>query len=281
MSRLSGSRAGVGSPAPARRAISSAAAIVLTLAIAGTALAASVANGGFETGDFTGWTVASATADGSWYVYEGTQAPVVGMAVPAPPEGTYAAMSDASDVGVEVLYQDLVLPADYHGSLTFTWYYVNRALGGFADPASLDYRVEPNQQYRIDLVDPAADPFSVASGDVLASIAGTHPGDAASLAPTAVTFDLTPFAGRTVRLRFAAVQNQGYFEGGADAVSISSAPVEPPPPPPPATPTTPDDCKLGGWQGFVDGQGNAFRNQGDCVSWILAMGPGSLSRPTR
>jgi Putative pectate lyase-like adhesive domain len=32
-------------------------------------------------------------------------------------------------------------------------------------------------------------------------------------------------------------------------------------------PQSKEDCKNGGWQNFVDSQGHAFRNQGDCVSF--------------
>jgi hypothetical protein len=32
-------------------------------------------------------------------------------------------------------------------------------------------------------------------------------------------------------------------------------------------PTTKDDCKDGGWMDLVNGDGDAFKNQGDCVSY--------------
>ena len=37
----------------------------------------------------------------------------------------------------------------------------------------------------------------------------------------------------------------------------------------PAIPMTKDDCKNGGWQTFVS---PAFKNQGDCVSWVATKG---------
>jgi hypothetical protein len=37
----------------------------------------------------------------------------------------------------------------------------------------------------------------------------------------------------------------------------------------PATPMTTNDCKNGGWQTFVS---PAFKNQGDCVSWVATNG---------
>jgi hypothetical protein len=37
-------------------------------------------------------------------------------------------------------------------------------------------------------------------------------------------------------------------------------------------PQSKEDCKNGGWQNFVDDQGNAFKNQGDCVSYVATKG---------
>ena len=38
--------------------------------------------------------------------------------------------------------------------------------------------------------------------------------------------------------------------------------------PPANTPHSKADCKNGGWKTHTDAQGNAFRNQGQCVSWV-------------
>jgi len=51
-----------------------------------------VENGGFETGDFTGWTVIDepgGVPTYTWYVYSGTTAPESGNAVLAPPGGDF------------------------------------------------------------------------------------------------------------------------------------------------------------------------------------------------
>jgi hypothetical protein len=37
-------------------------------------------------------------------------------------------------------------------------------------------------------------------------------------------------------------------------------------------PTSKSDCKDGGWQTVVDDQGNLFKNQGDCVSYVATKG---------
>src|SRR5207247_1021192 len=93
-------------------------------------------------------------------------------------------------------------------TLSLKLYYVNLGTGGNSTPETLDYTgFVPNQQYRMDIMDPAAAPDSVASDDVLARVFRTEVTDPTVLAPTTITFDLTPFAGTTVRLRFAEVDN--------------------------------------------------------------------------
>lgn len=47
--------------------------------------------------------------------------------------------------------------------------------------------------------------------------------------------------------------------------STASAAITPPPPP---EPTSPDQCKHGGWRSF----GDMFKNQGDCVSFVVTNG---------
>ena len=201
------------------------------LLFAAPASAATVTNGGFEAApDFTGWTVFNqASGSGNWFVYSGTLSPVNAFTVAAPPEGMKAAITDTSGPGSHVLYQDVALEPGVKHRLDFTIYYNNQA-GVFSDPASLDYTVTPNQQYRVDIMKPSAPVQSVAAGDVLANVFGTHPGDPAPLAPTAKSFDLSPFAGQTVRIRFAEVDNQGFFNASVDAVSIASGPVFSSPP---------------------------------------------------
>jgi hypothetical protein len=177
-----------------------------------------VANGGFETGTFSGWTTFDQSGgNGSWQVYSGT-----GPHGFAPPQGTFAAVTTQQSAGSHILYQDVAIPAGVAATLSMLVYYKNFATA-FATPATLDYTTAPNQQYRIDLVKPTAPLQSVAQGDVLANVFQTHVGDPLTLAPTLVSFDLTPFAGQTVRLRFAEVDNQGFFNASVDAVSISSS----------------------------------------------------------
>jgi hypothetical protein len=35
------------------------------------------------------------------------------------------------------------------------------------------------------------------------------------------------------------------------------------------TPSSKDDCKKGGWQFLTDAAGNAFKNQGTCIQFVV------------
>jgi Carbohydrate binding domain len=186
------------------------------------AAAATVTNGNFETGDFTGWTTWNAEgSSGDWFVYTGTSGPLSGLLIAAPPEGTYAATTDQTGTGTHILYQDVALEPGQTHTLSFTLYYKNWA-GVFFSPDTLSYSGEANQQYRIDIMDPAAPVDSVDPADVFATVFRTMPGDPASKPYTPLTFALTPFAGQTVRLRFAEVDNQSNLQASVDIVQIVS-----------------------------------------------------------
>lgn len=179
-----------------------------------------IVNGDFETGNLSGWTrVTQSESEGHWIVYSGDTLPLSGNAFYPPPQGTYAAAFDQQGPSSSVLYQDVAIPVS--ATLQFTYYYENYAPVAIPNPDTLDYSYPPaNQQFRIDLMTPTSDPFSVAPSDVLENLVQLLPGDPDSLSPTTVTFDVSQFAGQTVRLRFAAVDNQNYLNVGVDAVSI-------------------------------------------------------------
>ena len=188
------------------------------LALPSAASAATISNGGFEAGAFTDWTK-STQGSGDWFVYSGTTTPN-GQTVAAPPQGTKAAVTEQSGPGSHVLYQDVALDASASHTLTFKLYY--RSSASLLSPNTLDHAGSPNQQYRVDVMGPAAPVRSVAAADVLATVFKTQPGDPTTLAPTTISFDLTPFAGQTVRLRFAEVDNRGTFYASFDDVAIDT-----------------------------------------------------------
>ena len=192
------------------------------LVLAGSAGAHGVTNGSFESGSFAGWTVVNQVGgSGDWFAYSGTVAPLSGYTIAAPPDGVFAATSDQTGPGSHVLYQNI--PAVVGAVLTFDLYYANQNFTFFT-PDSLDYTVVPNQQYRVDLMRLGSPVFSVAPADVVANLFRTEVGDAPFLGPTQIEVPLTQFTGgtcgRTLRLRFAEVDNAFFFQGSVDNVHI-------------------------------------------------------------
>lgn len=216
----------------------------LCLALAGGATlpaqAGAISNGGFEAG-FTGWSIADqAGSDGTFFQQSGTLSPLNGFPVPAPPQGTFAAMTDAGAGGSHVLYQDFVVPV-FSGPATARFsLYVNNGAPDFYSPSSLDWAATNptgaqnlNQQARVDIMTTSADPFSVAAGDVLQNLFQTNPGDPLESGYTAYNVDVTALLlarqGQTLRLRFAEVDNVLFLNLGVDNVDIeTSTPVPEP-----------------------------------------------------
>jgi hypothetical protein len=181
-------------------------------------LASALTNGGFETGNFSGWHTNS-EGGGQWQTYSGPG--VNGL--DAPPQGTFAAETFQTNPSSNVLYRSLRLKEGRHYRLKLRAYYNNGALGGaFATPHSLAVNVIPNQQFRIDLMKPHSGLRSLKASDVLMNLFRTKVGDPASIAPKLISKNVSRFAGRTVRLRLVEVDNQGVFAAGVDAVKLQS-----------------------------------------------------------
>ncbi len=213
----------------ARLTVSTLAAAVLSLAATSSVHAIPViANGGFEAG-LTSWTrVDQLGSEGTFFSESGTSSPVNGDPVPAPPEGTKAAMTDAEGPGSHVLYQDFVATADA-AALRFALFIGNRA-GLFVTPApaSLDFSTPAlNQQARVDILKNTADPFSVAASDVLLNLYQTKDGDPLISGYNTITTDISALlaahAGETLRLRFAETDNVLTFQLGVDRRNTSFA----------------------------------------------------------
>ena len=176
----------------------------------------------FESGALTGWKAVGG-GSGHWFVYtDGSKAPDpshsdpnVPFDVPDPPQGRFAAVTDANGPGTRILYRDVKLDGRFR--LRLSVFYAG--VGGLSRPQSLGYD-EPgaNQQFRIDLVAPSAPIDSVAKGDVLVNIFKTAPGDPDRREPRAVGVDVSRWAGQTVRLRLAATDNSGPLRAGVDDI---------------------------------------------------------------
>ncbi|MEO7368440.1 MAG: hypothetical protein ABIZ36_10810, partial [Gemmatimonadaceae bacterium] len=178
-----------------------------------------ITNGSFETA-FSGWTVYNeALGSGDWYAQTGTLSPLTNFySVPAPTNGTYAAMTDQYGPGSHILYQDFTVPAG--AELSYDRFIGNRP-GIFFTPSTLSYAISAgsNQQARVDIMDPSATVTDLGTG-VLAAIYATAVGDPPVSGYTNQTASLSALAGQSVRLRFSEVDNTGYFNMGIDNVSV-------------------------------------------------------------
>jgi hypothetical protein len=223
-----------------------------------------------ETGSLTGWqTAAETNSHGNWLVQTGSFSPTGNVEVSPAPQGQYAAVLDQPDLslpytsqlgeyytgtrapqstdydGTHILYQDVTIPATATKvTLTYSLYLNDTNNLGYTDPnitPQLDYfpnippsMRSPNQQVRVDIVNPAADIYSVTNGPngVLMNVFETRTGDPLVLGyvtnpttgdPTvSATIDLTQFAGQTIRLRVAEVNNRGRMIVGVDNVQVTA-----------------------------------------------------------
>ncbi|HBE57608.1 MAG TPA: hypothetical protein DEG17_16445 [Cyanobacteria bacterium UBA11149] len=198
-----------------------------------TANAATIVNGGFETGNFSGWTLVNQPGgSGNWFVTSGSVSPQSAHSIPLPTEGTKFAVTDQSGPGSHVLFQDISLEAGFQHILSFNWIAENWDGRGLFNPGTMNQNTRPNQQFRIDLV-----PVGFTNWFAPSSSAGILTNILAPVAQNApvnqwnnLTFDLTPWAGSTVRLAFREVDNQWFFNAGVDQVKIASTPVSVPEP---------------------------------------------------
>lgn len=214
--------------------------VCLALAVPAGAAAATVVNGGFESG-MQGWGVQTTNAEiGNWFVQQGTKPPFSDEAgkrgtapVPAPPQGKSAAVSDQLNSSTMFLYQDIALePAMKHQLSLQTYYSSNRSLvTPTPDTLSTDEAVigsQVNQQFRIDIVRPEAPLDSIAPGDVLRTLFQTKTDDPQAMPPTRITASLNAFAGQTVRLRLAVAAGKEALNAGLDDVSVTTTPLSGP-----------------------------------------------------
>jgi hypothetical protein len=176
-------------------------------------------NGGAGSQSFSNWIIAKQPGSpGGFYAQTGVVAPITPFAVPPPPVGTFTAMSDQTGPGSTVLYQDVTVPSGTAPTFSVRLFVQNQADDYFA-PTTLDYTTIPNQQVRVDVMSVGAPLFDVGAG-VLRNLFITLPGSPQIQGYLVVASDLSAYAGQTVRIRVAEVDNQQGLNVGVDAVSV-------------------------------------------------------------
>jgi hypothetical protein len=176
-----------------------------------------VENGSFETGGLTGWTrVQGQGSGGTWIIY------TVGefLPLPPPPDGDFAAVTTQLGASSAILYQDIEVPANSRVRCSAVVYYESGA-DGFVNGPGLSINSGPNHQARVDIMDPDAGDFDTVAG-VLVNLFRTFPGFPFSLGYTTIEFDLTQYAGSTVRLRAGIAANQGVLNFALDEVTCTA-----------------------------------------------------------
>ena len=191
-----------------------------------------ILNGGFESG-LVNWVLADQPgSSGGSFLQSGTTSPLNAVAVPAPPGGTFALMTDQFGPGSHIFYQDFVVPIGVTSATLGLQYFVHNYAGIFVNGPSLDYTAGPNQGARADIMTTSASPFSIAAADVLFNVGRTDPSspfiEGYTLLVADVTALLAAHGGETLRLRFAEVDNQGNFNLGIDNVRLEATSVPEP-----------------------------------------------------
>ena len=184
-----------------------------------------IVNGGFETGNLSGWTEVNQEGGwGSWYISTpGANTPISGKATALNPSGgSYYAVADQNGPGSHVLLQSFTVPLDAT-SLTLSYrMFVNDYDSGPYNNG-LDYTVIPTENARVDILTATAGAFSTAPVDIVENLySGADEGSSPN-PYTSYSFNLTSLTpGDTYQLRFAEADNQSFFNMGIDNVSIQA-----------------------------------------------------------
>jgi hypothetical protein len=192
-----------------------------------------VANGSFEanagtgSASFTSWTVvrenATINVAGNFYVQTGVLSPITRFEVVAAPDGAFAAMSDQNGPGRTAIYQDLAVAASGPVWLNLRVQVLNQ-VDDFVVAPTLDVSPSPNQQVRVDVLATSAALWDVGAG-VLTNVFTSTPGTVLPGGYAPLSINLQPFAGQTVRIRIAEVDNLHGLVVGVDQVSVTSVPA--------------------------------------------------------
>ncbi len=187
-----------------------------------------IVNGGFETGDYTGWsaTVRPGSNGKLNIAAPGAASPISGYATALNAAGgNYYSVTDQNGPGSYALMQSFFLPVGTTSAvLTFQMFANNQAGNTIIDPIGLDHRGVPNQHARVDILTAGATVFSTDAADIVAGLYLGADGSGANPYGN-YSFNLLNIglsAGTGYQIRFGEVDNQSFFQQGVDNVSIEA-----------------------------------------------------------
>ncbi len=191
-----------------------------------------ITNGGFESGDFAGWTTTDVgTFLGDlWYVdTPGTTTPSSGHATLATGGsgsfGNWYAVTDQAGPGTHSLTQSFTVASPISSAILSFDMFVND-WNGWPLLGPLDHTGGPVQFGTVDILSAGADPFDTGGGVLANYYLGVDPyPDPAPF--TRYSFDITGIigGGGTFQIRFAEADNQLWLNQGVDNVSVAVMPV--------------------------------------------------------
>lgn len=223
------------------RLVATAAAFMLmAMVVAGSASAASielVSNGGFESG-FAGWTITDqAGGSGSWFADTTTTTSFSGLASAGPLTGSVYAVSDQTGPGAHALTQSVTVSPGA-ASVIFSFdMFINdwSGVGPVVHSSGLDYTSggtsATNQFATVDLLASGTSALSTTTGVLSNFFVGATPVVSGIPNPyVSYSYDITSLVagGGTFDIRFAEVDNSGFFNMGIDNVSVLATPVPEP-----------------------------------------------------
>jgi hypothetical protein len=175
-----------------------------------------IVNGDFETGSFSGWTLANSNSSGTFVINNGTYDPLSPDGPLPPYSGSFSALSNQGGPGIRTIYQDVTLPAD---ATTATLRWADRIRNHATE------FLDPTQEFRVEIRD--------TMNNVLSTLFSTNPGDPLISEWTERSAGISQFAGMTIRVAFTEEGTLYYFNVHLDNIRIESG-GSPPPPPTPA-----------------------------------------------
>jgi hypothetical protein len=222
------------------------------------------ANGSFETGDYTGWTlleggISNEPRFGTWGIatngqtieygqsvfdfFDGIDVQQFSVGLPhtyTATDGNFVALQLQNRAQSHRLFQDIALPAEVK-TISWDMEYNNHAF---------DFTVD-HQILEVNVRDPSSDA-------ILATLLRTTTGIDPQVIPmTQFRRDVSAFGGRTVRISVDMIVDDFFLDAAFDNFKVDFRVAK-----------SKNDCEHGSWKSVFRANGTPFKNQGDCIQYV-------------